>query len=425
MSLRLRLIIMNFLEFFVWGSWLISLGGYLIGVLKFSGGQVGAVYGTMGIASLFMPALMGIVADRWVNAEKVLGGLHIIGAALLLWASTIQSVDQYPLFYLIMLFNSMAFMPTIAMNNTVSFSILQRNGLEVVKDFPPIRVWGTVGFIVAMWTVDFLNLTKSPAQLYVSAGSGILLGLYAFTLPACPPATGGQQKTWVQALGLDAFILLKQKKMLVFFMFSLLLGAALQITNAFGGAFLDDFKQSYPDSFGVKHPNLLLSISQISETLFILTIPYFLHRFGIKRVMLMSMVAWVFRFGLFGIGNSGDGLHWLVISMVIYGMAFDFFNISGSLFVEKEADSSIRASAQGLFMIMTNGIGAYLGGSISGWVVDYFSTVNSVTNEIQRDWPSIWFSFAGYALVLSILFPLLFQYKHQQKPSDTDGELVH
>ena len=425
MTLRLRLIIMNFLEFFVWGSWLISLGGYLIGVLKFSGGQVGAVYGTMGIASLFMPALMGIVADRWVNAEKVLGGLHLIGAALLLWASTIQSVEQYPLFYLIMLFNSMAFMPTIAMNNTVSYSILQRNGLEVVKDFPPIRVWGTVGFIVAMWTVDFLQLTKSPAQLYVSAGSGILLGLYAFTMPACPPASGGKQKTWVQAMGLDAFVLLKQKKMLVFFMFSLLLGAALQITNAFGGAFLDDFKQSYPDSFGVKHPNLLLSISQISETLFILTIPYFLHRFGIKRVMLMSMIAWVFRFGLFGIGNPGDGLHWLVISMIIYGMAFDFFNISGSLFVEKEADSSIRASAQGLFMIMTNGIGAYLGGSISGWVVDYFSTINSVTNEIQRDWPSIWFSFAGYALVLSIFFPLLFRYKHQQKPSDTDGELVH
>ncbi|MCA6481795.1 MAG: nucleoside permease [Chitinophagaceae bacterium] len=425
MSIRFRLIIMNFLEFFVWGAWLISLGGYLIGVLKFSGGQVGAIYGTMGLASLFMPALMGIVADRWVNAERVLGVLHLIGAALLLWASTIDSVDQYPLFYLIMLFNSMAFMPTIAMNNTVSYSILQKNGLEVVKDFPPIRVWGTVGFIVAMWMIDLLDLTKSAAQLYVSAGSGIILGIYAFTMPACPPSSGGKQKTWVQALGLDAFVLFKQQKMLVFFIFSLLLGAALQITNAFGGAFLDDFKQSYPDSFGVKHPNLLLSISQISETLFILTIPFFLQRFGIKRVMLISMIAWVFRFGLFGIGNPGDGLHWLVLSMIIYGMAFDFFNISGSLFVEKEADSSIRASAQGLFMIMTNGIGAYLGGSISGWVVDYFSTVNTVTKEIQRDWPSIWFSFAGYALVLSIFFPLLFSYKHEQKPSEQEGELLH
>ena len=406
MPIRFRLIIMNFLEFFVWGSWLISLGGYMIVQLQFTGGQVGAVYATMGIASLFMPALMGIVADRWVNAERVLGSLHIIGALLLLWASTITSVSQYPLFYLIMLFNSMAFMPTIALNNTVSYIVLEKNQYDIVKDFPPIRVWGTVGFIAAMWLVDFLGFTKSPMQLYVSAGSGLLLGIYAFTMPACKPVPNTEKKNWVQALGLDAFVLFKQQKMLVFFIFALLLGAALQITNAFGGAFLDDFKTTYPDSFGVQHPNLLLSISQISETLFILTIPYFLQKFGIKKVMLMSILAWVLRFALFGIGNPGEGLHWLVLSMIIYGMAFDFFNISGSLFVEKEADVSIRASAQGLFMLMTNGIGAYLGGTLSGMVVDYF-TQNGVKN-----WPAIWFSFAGYALVLAILFPIVFKYNH-------------
>ncbi|MCX6265558.1 MAG: MFS transporter, partial [Bacteroidetes bacterium] len=261
MPIRFRLIVMNFLEFFVWGSWLISLGGYMIVQLQFTGGQVGAVYATMGIASLFMPALMGIVADRWLNAERVFGTLHIIGALLLLWASTITSVNQYPLFYLIMLFNSMAFMPTIALNNTVSY---------IVLDFPPIRVWGTIGFIAAMWLVDFLGFTKSPMQLYVSAGSGLLLGIYAFTMPACKPVPNTEKKNWMQALGLDAFVLFKQQKMLVFFIFALLLGAALQITNAFGGAFLDDFKTTYPDSFGVQHPNLLLSISQISETLFIL-----------------------------------------------------------------------------------------------------------------------------------------------------------
>jgi len=406
MPIRFRLIIMNFLEFFVWGSWLISLGGYMIVQLQFTGGQVGAVYATMGIASLFMPALMGIVADRWVNAERVLGSLHIIGALLLLWASTITSVSQYPLFYLIMLFNSMAFMPTIALNNTVSYIVLEKNQYDIVKDFPPIRVWGTIGFIAAMWLVDFLGFTKSPMQLYVSAGSGLLLGIYAFTMPACKPVPNTEKKNWVQALGLDAFVLFKQQKMLVFFIFALLLGAALQITNAFGGAFLDDFKTTYPDSFGVQHPNLLLSISQISETLFILTIPYFLQKFGIKKVMLMSILAWVLRFALFGIGNPGEGLHWLVLSMIIYGMAFDFFNISGSLFVEKEADVSIRASAQGLFMLMTNGIGAYLGGTLSGMVVDYF-TQNGVKN-----WPAIWFSFAGYALVLAILFPIVFKYNH-------------
>ena len=408
MPIRFRLIVMNFLEFFVWGSWLISLGGYLIAQLQFTGGQVGAVYATMGIASLFMPALMGIVADRWVNAERVLGTLHIIGALLLLWASTITSVDQYPLFYLIMLFNSMAFMPTIALNNTVSYIVLEKNQYDIVKDFPPIRVWGTIGFIAAMWLVDFLGFTKSPMQLYVSAGSGLLLGIYAFTMPACKPVPNTEKKNWMQALGLDAFVLFKQQKMLVFFIFALLLGAALQITNAFGGAFLDDFKTTYPDSFGVKHPNLLLSISQISETLFILTIPFFLQKFGIKKVMLMSILAWVLRFALFGIGNPGEGLHWLVLSMIIYGMAFDFFNISGSLFVEKEADVTIRASAQGLFMLMTNGIGAYLGGTLSGMVVDYF-TQNGVKN-----WPAIWFSFSGYAFVLAILFPIVFKYNHNE-----------
>ncbi|MCW3088474.1 MAG: nucleoside transporter [Sediminibacterium sp.] len=405
MNIKARLMLMNFLEFFVWGSWLISLGGYMIVTLHFTGGQVGAVYATMGIASLFMPALLGIVADRWMNAERVLGICHLIGGALLIWAST---VSDYNTFYIIMLLNSMFFMPTIALNNTVSYIVLEKKGFDIVKDFPPIRVWGTIGFIVAMWMVDLLGWTKSPLQLYVSAGAGLLLGIYAFTMPACTRIKVEGKRTFVSAMGLDAFVLFRRKKMIIFFVFAMLLGAALQITNAFGGAFLDDFKITYPDSFGVKHPNLLLSISQISETLFILTIPFFLRRFGIKNVMLMSIFAWVFRFGLFAIGDPGHGLYLLVLSMIIYGMAFDFFNISGSLFVEKEADIKIRASAQGLFMLMTNGIGAYLGGTISGWVVDHF-TVDGVKN-----WQSIWLTFGGYALVLGILFPLVFRYKHDR-----------
>lgn len=405
MNIKARLMLMNFLEFFVWGSWLISLGGYMIVTLNFTGGEVGAVYATMGIASLFMPALMGIVADRWINAEKVLGTLHVIGALLLLWASTIT---DYNTFYLIMLINSMAFMPTIALNNTVSYIVLEKKGFDIVKDFPPIRVWGTIGFIVAMWMVDLCGWTKSPLQLYVSAGAGLLLGLYAFTMPACTRVPVESKRSLAAALGLDAFVLFRRKKMIIFFVFAMLLGAALQITNAFGSPFLDDFKGKFPDSFGVQHPNLLISISQISETLFILTIPFFLKRFGIKNVMLMSIFAWVFRFGLFAIGDPGPGLYLLLMSMIIYGMAFDFFNISGSLFVEKEADIKIRASAQGLFMLMTNGIGAYLGGTISGWVVDYF-TIDGVKN-----WQNIWFSFAGYALILGIVFPLVFRYKHDR-----------
>jgi len=408
MSIKHRLIVMNFLEFFIWGSWLISLGGYMILTLKFTGVQVGTIYGTMGVASLFMPALMGIVADRWINAERVLGICHIIGAVMLFCASTVKDPGMM---YIIMLLNSMFYMPTIALNNAVSFAVLKKEGIDVIKVFPPIRVWGTIGFICAMWVIDFGHWTLSPLQLYVSASSALVLGLYAFTIPACPPVRETKNRTLLSTLGLDAFVLFKRKRMAVFFFFAMLLGAALQITNTFGGTFLEDFKVSYADSFGVRHPNLLLSISQISETLFILTIPFFFRKFGIKKVMIISIFAWVLRFGLFGVGNPGDGLILLVLSMIIYGMAFDFFNISGSLFVEKEADRSIMASAQGLFMLMTNGIGAFLGGAFSGWVVDHFTT-----NGI-RDWQSIWFSFAAYALILGLVFPFVFSYKHDSEES--------
>jgi NHS family xanthosine MFS transporter len=406
MDIKKRLIVMNFLEFFIWGSWLISLGGYMFAELNATGSQIGATYGTMGIASLFMPALMGIIADRWVNAEKVLGICHLIGAALLFWA---YSVNDPNTMYVVMLLNALFFMPTIALNNTVSYIVLEQSGFDIVKTFPPIRVWGTVGFIVAVWVVDIFGWTLSPMQFVVSGAASICMALYSFTMPACKPAKTAKSASWVSSFGLDAFVLFKQRKMAVFFIFAMLLGAALQITNAFGKPFLDDFGSiaEYKDSFGVKHSNILISISQISETLFILTIPFFLRRFGIKTVMMISIFAWVLRFGLFGIGNPGSGLYLLILSMIIYGMAFDFFNISGSLFVEKEADIKIRASAQGLYMVMTNGVGAFLGGMFSGWVVDYF------TKDGIKDWPSIWFTFAGYALVLGIVFPVFFKYRHK------------
>jgi MFS transporter, NHS family, xanthosine permease len=409
MNIKLRLVVMNFLEFFVWGAWLISIGGYLGDTLHFSGSQIGGVFSTLGIASLFMPALMGIVADKWLNAEKVLGICHIVSACILLWASIIKDPN---VFFWVMLLNSMFYMPTIALNNTVSYIVLENNGFDIVKDFPSIRVWGTIGFIAAMWVVDIFGWKSSNMQLIFSGISAMVLGFYAFSLPRCPPIKS-RGASFISSLGLDAFVLFKQKKMFIFFLFAMFLGAALQITNAFGGSFLESFQITYPDTFGVKHPILLMSISQISETLFILTIPFFLYKFGIKKVMLMSIIAWVFRFGLFAIGNPGTGLYLLVLSMIIYGMAFDFFNISGSLFVENEVKAHVRASAQGLFMFMTNGIGAMIGGYGSGLVVDYYTKVNPVTLEIiSRDWQSIWFTFAGYALLLAIIFPIVFKYKH-------------
>ena len=410
MNIKIRLTAMQFLQFFVWGAWLISLGSYMNHTLHFEGGEIGKIFATMGIAALFMPGLTGIIADKWMNAEKLYGVLHLIGAGALFYASTASTYEQM---YVAMLFNLLAYMPTLSLANTVSYNALEKYKLDLVKDFPPIRVWGTVGFICAMWLVDLTGFKYSAAQLYVAAISAAVLGLYSFTLPPCPPERN-EKKTWLSAFGLDALVLFKQKKMAIFFLFSMLLGAALQITNTYGDTFLSSFASipEYADSFGVKHSVILLSISQMSETLFILAIPFFLRHFGIKRVMLISMFAWVFRFGLFGLGNPGDGLWMLILSMIVYGMAFDFFNVSGSLFTEMEAHSGIRASAQGLFFMMTNGIGAFVGGYASGAVVDMFSVYAEGGGVISREWTPIWMIFAAYALVLALVFTVVFRYKH-------------
>ncbi|HBL76081.1 MAG: nucleoside permease [Bacteroidetes bacterium GWF2_42_66] len=404
MGIKYRLITMNFLQFFIWGAWLISIGGYLGGTLHFSGVEIGAVFSTLGIASMFMPAVMGIIADKWINAERLLGICHLLGAVMLLWASTVKDANT---FFYVMLLNSMFYMPTIALNSTVSYIVLEQKGYNVVKDFPPIRVWGTIGFILAMWIVDLCGWKSSSMQLVFSSVSSVALGIYAFTMPPCKPENSNKNRGLLSTLGLDALVLFKQSKMAVFFLFAMFLGAALQITNAFGGSFLESFNLTHPDTFGVKHPIVLLSISQMSETLFILTIPFFLNKFGIKKVMIIAIFAWVLRFGLFSFGDPGSGLPLLILSMIIYGMAFDFFNISGSLFVEKEVPSNFRASAQGLFMLVTNGFGATLGGYCSGLVVDYFTAANGL-----RDWPTIWLCFAAYALVLGLTFPFAFKHKH-------------
>lgn len=410
MNIKLRLTILNFLEFFAWGAWLLSAGAYMYVTLHFTGLQIGAVYGTLGLAALFMPAIMGIIADKWINTERVFGASHLILGVLLFWLTTVKDFDS---FYLIVFLISMFYMPTIALNNSISYAILERNKMDIVKIFPPIRVWGTVGFILAAWVVDLLGWKVSKEQFIVSAIASILLGIYSFTLPAIPPVSATEKKSFAERLGLDAFSLFKDHKMAVFFIFSLLLGAALQITNIWGVPFLEDFEKNYKGYFAVEHSLFLMTLSQVSETLFILTIPFFLKKFGIKKVMLMSMVAWVLRFGFFGIGNPAEGLPFLILSMIIYGMAFDFFNISGSLFVEKEAKPSIRSSAQGLFMLMTNGLGAILGAYASGYVVDYFSNADGT-----RDWQTIWFIFAAYAAVITVLFAIFFRYKH--KPEEIE-----
>ena len=412
MNTKLRLTVLSFLQFFIWGSWLITIGAYWFQTKQWSGAQFGAIFSTMGIASIFMPSLMGIVADKWMNAEKLYGILHILGGITL---CTIPLVTDPGIFFWVILLNMIFYMPTLSLSIAVSFSVLKTEGLDVVKNYPPIRVWGTIGFIVAMWTVSLLGFEKSASQFYVAAGAAIVLGLYSFTLPKCPPtAQSSSSRSLFDILGLKSFTILRDRKMATFFIFALLLGAALQLTNAYGDTFLHDFDQNpaYKNTLTVKYPAIIMSISQISETLFILAIPFFLRRFGIKQVMLFSMIAWVLRFGLFAYGNPGQGLWMVILSCIVYGMAFDFFNISGSLFVETQTPPSIRASTQGLFMMMTNGFGAVLGSSLSGLIIQhYFTDANGV-----KDWHSIWLTFAGYSLAIAVLFVLIFKHKHTSQP---------
>ena len=410
MNIKIRLTLMSFLQFFIWGAWLITVGNYWFATKQWSGAEFGAIFSTLGLSSIIMPALTGIIADRFLNAEKLYGILHILGGLAIAY---LPQVDNPTSFYWVIFAAMMCYMPTISLSNSVAYNILKNNNFDVIKVFPPIRVWGTVGFIAAMWLTNLSGNKASANMFYISAFAAIVLGIYSFTLPKCPPQKLiDENASLAKKLGLDAFKLFGTYKMALFFIFSMFLGGALQLTNMYGDTYLSEFANvpKYADSFVVKYSTIIMSISQVSETLFILAIPFFLKRFGIKQVMLISMLAWVLRFGLFAYGDPVGGLWMIVMSCIVYGMAFDFFNISGSLFIETSTDSKIRSSAQGLFMMMSNGFGAFFGGLISGIVIDNYFTING-----QRDWHNIWLAFAGYALVIAIAFAVLFKHKHDPK----------
>ncbi|MFZ4107024.1 nucleoside permease [Flavobacterium sp.] len=407
MTIKFKLTLTSFLQFFVWGAWLITIANYWFGTKHWSGAEFGAIFSTLGLSSILMPAVTGIIADKWINAEKLYGILHILGGIALL---CLPQVEDPTTFYYVIFAAMLCYMPTISLSNSIAYNILKTNNFDVVKVFPPIRVWGTIGFIAAMWITNLTGNKASYNMFYLSAFAAFILGIYSFTLPKCPPqkliATNASMG---EKLGLTAFKLFGTYKMALFFIFSMFLGGALQLTNMYGDVYLSEFSKvpQYADSFVVKYSTIIMSISQISETLFILAIPFFLKRFGIKQVMLISMFAWVLRFGLFAFGNPVDGLWMIILSCIVYGMAFDFFNISGSLFVETTTDSKIRSSAQGLFMMMSNGFGAFFGGLFSGIVIDKFFTHDGI-----RDWHNIWLAFSVYALIIAILFAVFFKHKH-------------
>ena len=411
----IRLIVMNFLEFAIWGAYLTSMGSFL--AKSGFGAQIWLFFATQGFVSIFMPALMGIVADKWIPAQKVLSLCQgIAGAAMTaagLYAMNAGPFISFGTFYALYTVSVAFFMPTIALSNSVAYNILEKAGMDAVKDFPPIRVFGTVGFICSMLAVNFIRNAEgvqfqhSYEQFLVSGCLGIVLCLYALTLPDCPCKSAGESSSsFLEATGLNAFKLFGKGQFAIFFIFSMLLGASLQITNGYANTFITSFagQSGYENAWGANNANALISLSQISETLCILLIPFFMKKFGIKKVMLIAMFAWVFRFAFFGLGNPAGGVWLFVLSCIVYGVAFDFFNISGSLYVNENTDKQMRSSAQGLFMLMTNGLGASIGTWAAGKVVNA-----CVFNAAVPDWSKAWYIFAAYAFVVGVAFAILFK----------------
>ena len=431
MNLKFRLSLMNFLEFAVWGAYLTCMGNYL-GVAGL-GDKISWFYAIQGIVSIFMPTLMGIVADKYIQPQRLLGLCHLVAGGFMLgcWWLGLQAgfgneLADKSLFITLYTLSVAFFMPTIALSNTAAFTILKNNGLDTVKDFPPIRVLGTVGFIVTMWFVNCavwqdgsFSMTLADSaykfqytymQFFVSGILSIVLCIYCFTLPECKVVVK-EKVSLIESLGLNAFKLFKSRNMALFFIFSALLGMCLQVTNGYAGPFITSFKGSadaaIASSFAANNATLLTSISQISEALCILMIPFFLKRYGIKTVMLMSMFAWVFRFGFFGVGNPAmPGVIMFILSCIVYGVAFDFFNVSGGIFVDQECEPSIKASAQGLFMMMTNGVGATVGTLAAGEIVNHYCYWEN--GFLQGDWTTCWFIFAAFALAVGVSFALVF-----------------
>ncbi len=437
MYLKTRLTIMNFLEFAVWGAYLTCMVNYLGSAGL--GAQSSWFYAIQGIVSIFMPTLMGIVADKYVQPQRLLGLCHLMAglAMIALWymgqrAGFGNELPHKGLFIAVYTFSVAFYMPTLALSNTTAFTVLKDNGYDTVGDFPPIRVFGTIGFIATMWFVNcatwdnghfFFTLEQNSykfqythMQFLVSGLLGIVLFLYTFSLPHCKLGKT-ENRSLIETLGLNAFKLFKQRKMALFFIFSMLLGMSLQVTNSYAGPFLTSFKgsvdQVIADSFAANNATMLTSISQICEAVCILLIPFFLRRVGIKGVMLMSMFAWVLRFGFFGLGSpTMPGVLLIILSCIVYGVAFDFFNVSGCIFVDSECDASIRASAQGLFMLMSNGLGAAIGMLSAGAIINHFCTWQG--SYLLGNWQACWFIFSAYALVVGVAFALVFREKKHQ-----------
>lgn len=414
--MQVKLATMNFLQFAVWGAYLTSMGRFLD--VNQHGDSIGLFYATQGIVSIFFPAIIGMIGDRWIQAQRLYGICHLLSAISMLGAGYFGMGEiNMTAMYICFFFGIGFYMSSLSLSYAVAYNALEKQGMDTVKDFPPIRVFGTVGFIISMWCTDLFGFQTTSMQFISSGIIGLILAAYSTLIPKCEINKNITQKNFAEALGLDAFKLFKQKKMAIFFIFSMFLGVALQITNSWANPFISSFQNipEYSETFGVKHANILISLSQVSETLCILLIPFFMKKFGIKKVMFIAMISWVMRFAFFGAGDPGSGVWLFILSCIVYGVAFDFFNISGSLFVDKETSHDIRSSAQGLFMLMTNGVGATLGTLGAQAVVNHYVYSQSDPKLIWSGWQTSWYIFAAYALVLAIMFAICFKNTQTEK----------
>jgi nucleoside transporter len=382
---------MMFLQYFVWGAWYVTMGTYLLKTLQFDGQQSGLAYGTTALAAMISPFFVGLVADRFFSAERTLGVLHLLGAVTLFYASTLTSFSQ---FYPVLLIHTLCYMPTLALTNALSFRHMTNPGIE----FPGIRVLGTVGWIAAGLAISYVfKAEDNVTQFHVGAVASALLGVFCFFLPHTPPLQTGKKVTVADILGLEALQLMKDRSFLIFVLGSFLICIPLQFYYAFTNAFLNEI--------GMVNAAGKMTLGQVSEFAFLLIMPIFFRRLGVKKMLLVGMLAWSVRYLLFAWGNTGALAWMLYLGIILHGICYDFFFVTGQIYVDKQAPSHMRAAAQGFIAFVTLGVGMFIGSWLSGKIVDLYR----IEGVVSHDWPKIWLVPAIAAAAVLVLFALFFQ----------------
>lgn len=387
LTVRTQLSVMMFLQYFVWGAWWVTLGTYLGQTLNYSGRQIGLAYGTAALAAIISPFFVGMVADRFFATQRILAVLHLVGAGILY---AVSQVSAFAFMYPVLLLYYLCYMPTLALTNSLSFHHMS----DPAKQFPGIRVLGTIGWIVAGLMIGGMAIESRALPIQIAAASSIVLGLYCLTLPNTPPSNPGGGVTMRAVLGLDALQLMRRWPFAVFVVSSFLICIPLQFYYTFTNPFLNDI--------GVSNAAGKMTFGQMSEIVFMLVMPLFFVRLGVKYMLLVGMLAWTLRYVFFAFGNAEEGMPLLYAGIILHGICYDFFFVTGQIYVDREARNDIRAAAQGFIAFVTLGLGMFIGAYFSGWVVDHF-TVDGV-----KDWKAIWMAPAIGAGVVMVLFGLLF-----------------